>query len=126
MRKKRYLILAIFLIIFVALTLYLGNIPPSPLYYLKISRETIQSLFIFGDEDQANWYLTRADKRINEAQKLKDRNMDFFAQIQIKTALDYQRQAEILLEVLKNKTNITYLEDKSNQNRDKLKSLEAN
>lgn len=126
MLRKRLLITLSVAVILLTLSLFLGTVPPSPLYYVKISRETIQSYFIFGEEDRANWLLTRADKRITEAQKLKEKNLNFLAQIQIKTAWDYQREVGILLEDLKNKTNITYLRDKSNQNLDRLKILEAN
>lgn len=104
----------------------LGSIPPSPLYYLKTSRETLQSLFIFGDEDKANWLLLKADKRLGEAEKLKAKNLDYFAGMQIDAARRYQSEAEILLLDLKNKTNITYLRDRSNQNLEKLKNLEGN
>lgn len=106
------------------MSLFLGSVPPSPLYYLKIGRESVQSLFIFGDEDQTNWLLTRADKRLTEAEKLKSRGLNFFADIQINTAKQYQSEAEVLLEDLKNKTNIIYLKDKYNQNLEKMNKLE--
>jgi hypothetical protein len=122
-RKKRHLILAGFLIILLAVSMFLGSIPPSPLYYLKISRETIQSFFIFGDEDNANWYLVRAEKRLREAEKLKSKNWNSFAQMQISIAMDYQNQAQALLGKLKDKTNTTYLKDRYNQNDEKLKAL---
>lgn len=124
--KKRVLITGILSIILAAASLFLGSIPPSPFYYLKITRETIQTFFIFGDEDKTNWFLIRADKRLDEAQKLKNKHLEFLADLQIQTAKDYQSEAEILLEDLKNKTNITYLRDRSNQNIEKLISLEAN
>ena len=124
-RKLIYITGPVLLILFLS-SLYLGSIPPSPLYYLKVTRETLQSLFVFGDEDKANWLLLRADKRLSEAEKLKMKNMEFFAGMQIDTAKQYQIEAEEILEVLKNKTNITYLRDRSNQNIEKLKLLEGN
>jgi hypothetical protein len=124
--KKRYQILVGLLIVISAISLYLGSAPPSPLYYLKLSRETIQSLFIFGDEDQANWYLTRADKRLTEAKKLKQRKLDFLADMQIETAIQYQMEAEVLLKQLKDKTNTTYLQDRFNQNVETVKNLQGN
>lgn len=123
MPKKRFLIIGIILILLVPVA-YLGNLPPSPLYFLKVSREGVQSLFIFGMEDRANWLLTLSDKRLVEAEKLKKKKMGFIASFQINTARNYQSEAENLLEILKDKTNITYLRDKSNQNNDKLKNLE--
>lgn len=85
----------------------------------------MQSLFIFGDEDRANWILTLADKRLNEAQKLRLKKLNYFSAFQINTALKYQNEAQGLLEILKNKTNIIYLRDKYNQNDEKLKNLGA-
>lgn len=75
-------------------------------------------------EDQANWILTLADKRLAEAEGLKIKKMDYFSDMQKNTALNYQNEAWKLLEILKNKTNITYLKDKFNQNAEKLKFLE--
>ena len=119
-RKRLFIVLSVAIVLLI-LSLFFGTAPPSPLYYLKITRETIQSYFIFGQEDRANWLLTRADKRISEAQKLKDKNLDFLAQIQTNIAWEYQWEVDELLRDLKNKTNITYLTDKSNQNLDRLK-----
>lgn len=126
MSKKRLYILSLVAIIVLVATLFLGSVPPSPIYFLKITRETIQTFFIFGDEDKANWLLVRAEKRLDEAQKLKNKNLNFLAGIQIKIAHDYQDQSAKILEDLKNKTNITYLQDRFNQNSEKLKALEAN
>ena len=126
MPKKRLLILSLCLLVLVAVSIFLGSIPPSPLYYLKTSRETIQTFFIFGDEDKANWLLIRADKRLTEAQKLKAKNLQHLAQIQVNTAKQYQTEAGTLLESLKDKTNITYLKDRYNQNSEKLKLLSSN
>lgn len=113
----------VLVLVLIAMSVLLGSIPPSPVYYLKVTRESIQTFFIFGSEDEAGWFLTRAEKRITEAEKLKAKNLDFFAGQQIQTALSYQSQAQIILEDLKNKTSITYLTDKYTQNNDRLKSL---
>lgn len=74
-------------------------------------------------EDRANWLLTLADKRLSEAQRLKIKKLNYFSEFQIGTALKYQNEAEAMLEILKNKTNIIYLRDKYNQNDEKLKNL---
>lgn len=105
------------------MSMILGSIPPSPLYYLKISRESIQTFFVFGSEDNANWLLTRAEKRITEAEKLNSKNLTFIADIQKQQAIEYQSEARRLLDDLKNKTNINYLTDKYTQNNDRLKVL---
>lgn len=123
MAKKRILILSAIAGILLILTLFFGSIPPSPLYYLKITRETLQTFFIFGDEDKANWLLVRTEKRITEAEKLKSKNLDFLANIQIQTARNYQSESKVLLDYLKDKTNINYLTDRYNQNEDRLKAL---
>ena len=123
MAKKRILILSAIAGILLILTLFFGSIPPSPLYYLKITRETLQTFFIFGDEDKANWLLVRTEKRITEAEKLKSKNLDFLADMQIQTAKNYQVDSKSLLDYLKDKTNINYLTDRYNQNEDRLKAL---
>lgn len=123
MLKNRFFIIVVLIISLIPVA-YLGSLPPSPFYYLKASRELIQSVFIFGTEDKANWILTLADKRLVEAEKLKMKKLDFIAAFQIKTARNYQFEAESLLEILKDKTNTTYLRDKYNQNSDRLKKLE--
>jgi hypothetical protein len=121
--KKRVFPLALLVLVLIAMSVLLGSVPPSPVYYLKVTRESIQTFFIFGSEDKAGWFLTRADKRITEAEKLKTKHLDFFASQQIRTAMDYQSHAQIMLEDLKNKTSITYLTDKYTQNSDRLKTL---
>lgn len=120
--QKLRLTVGIVLILF-CVTLFFGSVPPSPLYFIKVIRETFQSFFIFGTEDKTNWYLTLSDKRFVEAEKLMNKKMFFLARIQLDKAKDYQTQAEELLKTLKNKTNTTYLEDKLNENKEKEKIL---
>ena len=122
MRKRRSILFTGFICI-ILLSVFLKNSPPSPLYYLKVSREFLQSFFIFGSEDKANWYLTLAEKRISEAEQLKSKRLNFIAQKQIKIASEYQKEAEKLLLYLQDKTNINYLLDKFNQNRIRLEDL---
>ena len=111
------------IVVLLGVSTLLGSIPPSPFYYLKITRESIQTFFIFGAEDKANWLLTRAEKRITEAEKLKTKRLSFFANSQIETAHHYQSEAQVLIEDLKNKTSTTYLVDKYTQNNDRLNLL---
>jgi hypothetical protein len=44
--------------------------PVSPIYYVKRGREQIQSLFIMGNRDSADWNFNLAKKRIIESDKL--------------------------------------------------------
>lgn len=125
MLKKRFLPVILILSVLVLIILYFGSTPPSPFYYLKIFRETIQTNFIFGTEDKARWLLTRADKRLTEAQTLKFKNQNLLAKMQIETAKQYQTEAQTLLNDLKDKTNTDYLKDKYIQNTDKINYLES-
>lgn len=109
--------------VFVGLIVFLGSAPPSPVYFIKISRETIQDLFIFGDEDRAYWLLTKAEKRISESEKLKSRNIGLLAKFQSDTAQNYQNEAKKIIDLLKDKLNTNYLIDKYNQNSDRLNNL---
>ena len=126
MVSKKLGLVSILLIIILGVSVFLGSIPPSPFYYLKITRETIQTLFIFGDEDRANWVLTKAGKRLEEAEKLRNKKLNFLSDMQIDKAKDYQEEALKLLEGLKDKTDINYLTDIYNSNKDKIKALEGN
>lgn len=121
LRKPAVLVL---LIIISFLVFYLGSAPPSPVYYLKIGRESLQSFFVFGAEDRTNWLLTLSEKRMAEAEKLQSRNISFLARIQLNQAERYQAEAEELLIGLKDKVNRTYLQDKLNSNQEKARSLE--
>jgi len=44
--------------------------PVSPVYYIKRTREQIQSLFIMGDRDSAEWNFTLSQKRATESKIL--------------------------------------------------------
>jgi hypothetical protein len=44
--------------------------PVSPIYYVKRTREQIQSFFIMGNRDSADWNFNLAKKRIIESDKL--------------------------------------------------------
>lgn len=124
MHKKRLLILAAILLLLTGITAYFKTAPPSPLYFLKISRESIQTFFIFGDEDKANWLLTRAEKRITEAEFLKSKNLQILSGMQITTADQYQNEASKILDFLSDKTNTNYLQDRYKQNSDRLSKLQ--
>lgn len=110
-------------VIFAGLIVFFGSAPPSPVYFIKISRETMQDFFIFGDEDRAYWLLTKAEKRISESEKLKSGNIGLFAKLQSDTAKNYQNEAKKIIDSLKDKMNTNYLIDKYNLNSDRLNNL---
>ena len=121
--SRRWLILSITLFILIILTVFFKTSPPSPVYLLKIARESIQSYFIFGEEDNAFWLLTKAEKRISEAEHLESKNMQFLANYQLGSAKNYQKEADKMITPLKDKINRNYLIDKYNQNNDRIKAL---
>ncbi len=123
MRKKQIAIGIFAVALLLGLIAFFGSAPPSPVYLIKISRETMQNFFVFGDEDKAYWLLTRAEKRISEAEKLKNKNLNFLARYQSETAKVYQFEAEEIIISLKDKINTNYLQDKYNQNKDRLNIL---
>lgn len=120
----RWLTLTAVLLILIVLTIFFRTAPPSPVYLLKITRESLQSYFIFGDEDKAFWALTKAEKRITEAEYLKSKNMNYLADKQVKSAKDYQLEADIIIANLKDKVDRNYLIDKNTQVSDRIKALE--
>lgn len=123
MQGKLLAVWIIIMVILIGVTVYFGSAPPSPIYFVKISRESIQNLFVFGPEDQAYWLLTKAEKRISEAEKLKTRHLSILADFQSGTARRYQNQALEMINSLKDKVNTNYLTDKYNQNKDRLNNL---
>lgn len=98
--------------------------PVSPLYPIKVSREKLQSLFVFGQIDQANWNLTLAEKRLTEATILRDHNLLSLSMIQLNLAKSYQSKANDLIMALKETTDTVYLESKLNYNQELLHQLE--
>lgn len=123
MPRKSIIACGLIITVLLGLTVYFGSAPPSPIYLVKITRESVQDLFVFGDEDRAYWLLTKAEKRISEAEKLKSRSMSFLASMQSDAAKKYQTEAMDIITSLKDKVNTNYLTDKYNQNKDRLNNL---
>ena len=74
------------------------KITPISLFYpLVISREHLQSLFVFGDEDKCFWHLVLAQKRINEAQILFDHSLLPYGRKQLLSAQKHQQIANSLI-----------------------------
>lgn len=97
--------------------------PVTPLYLVKTSRESLQGMFVFGDLDTAGWELTLADKRIAEAQLLKTRGLETFADQQQKMAEQHQDRAQRIITLLRSDTNVDYLETKFLDNQQKISEL---
>lgn len=93
----------------------LHSTPLSPLYYLKTSREFMQSLFVFGDEDKAYWYFTLAEKRLVESKSLQNKHLNWLAKIQLNTAKGYFDQGNNYLKNLIDKADVNYLIQKSDR-----------
>jgi hypothetical protein len=99
--------------------------PVSPFYLVKVGRENMQSFFIFGDMDLAGWKLTLAEKRLEEAQILHDRHLEYFANRQLTLANQYQADAQIYITQLKNrKADTNFLTSKYDQNQQKIEALQ--
>lgn len=120
---KKHIALAVLPILLISLIVFFKSAPPSPIYLIKISREYIQNFFIFGDEDKAFWVLTKAEKRISEAEILKSKNINYLANLQLESAKNYQKEADTLITSLKDKVNRNYLIDKFSQNEDRIKAF---
>lgn len=87
--------------------------PLSPLYLVKLTREYLQSLFVFGDEDLAYFNLTLASKRLKEAEILKENKQYIVELRQVKLAKNYQKIADRYVDTLRDKVDINYLLVKS-------------
>lgn len=83
--------------------------PVSPLYYIKVSREYLQSQFIFGDEDLSLWNFTLAKKRLEESKILNSYHLNNLSQKQIELAQIYQNQGILHLNKLIDKIDVNYL-----------------
>lgn len=97
--------------------------PLSPLYSVKLTREYMQSLFVFGDEDLANWKLTLSEKRLTEAEILKRNNQNQLTLKQLNLAKGYQQVAMTYIDGLRDKLDINYLLAKSEDVSKRISSL---
>ena len=122
-RSKLFIFLGFFLILFLLWFIYWGlsfsNLvlifnphqvtPVSPLYYIKIARESVQSKFVFGDEDLSFWDYTIAKKRLEEAQTLQKYHLLKVSQHQLVIAKSYQESGNNHLSKLIDKTDVNFL-----------------
>lgn len=95
----------------------------SPLYYIKIPREHLQSQFVFGDEDLSLWNFTLAKKRLEESKILSKYNLNALSQKQKLIAQSYQNKGIYYLDKLINKVDVNYLIKSRNENQKDLDSI---
>lgn len=88
--------------------------PLSPIYYLKQTRERIQSLFIFGDRDLSEWNFTLSQKRIVESTILCKHNLNSLGKKQLLLAQNYYQKGTYYLDNLINKIDTNYLLQEKN------------
>lgn len=94
--------------------------PVSPVYYIKAGRESLQSLFVFGNEDLANWYFDLATKRIKEAKILQQHDFSSLAYRQIDLAQYYQDQGFKHLKPLIDVVDTNFLKEKFESNKQEI------
>ncbi len=97
--------------------------PASPLYYIKTSREYLQSKFIFGDEDLATWYFNLATKRITEAEILSTHNLKTYSNNQLNLAQNYQEKGYSHLKPLIDVIDTNLLQEKYQANQRRIEKL---
>ena len=83
--------------------------PVSPLYYVKSLRQQIQSIFIMGDRDLAEWNFTLSQKRLSEAQILCQHNLTKLGQKQLLLSQKYYQKGNFYLNNLIDKVDTNYL-----------------
>lgn len=89
--------------------------PISPINQLKVGRERLQEVFVLGDMDRAEWYLTLAEKRITEADQLVAAGLPSLGQLQKVVAKKEYLKSQKYITGLKDKADINYLLQKSGE-----------
>jgi hypothetical protein len=89
--------------------------PVSPFNHIKTGRERMQEIFVLGDLNRADWYLTLAEKRLAEASKLNSAGWTKLAGIQMQIACKNYRKGQTYLQRLEGTTDINYLLQKSGE-----------
>lgn len=101
-----------------------GSTRLSPLYLVKLYREKMQSLFVMGDIDKASWHATLAQKRLTEAQILKDHGLEKLSEGELNRAKKEQAAAMQLQDTIKDRTDTNYLQQQIQENQSQIESLE--
>ncbi len=83
--------------------------PVSPLYYLKRAREKLQSIFIMGSRDSAEWSFTLSQKRAIESQILCNHKIFILGNKQLLLAQKYYFEGTTYLNKLIDKIDINFL-----------------
>ena len=86
-----------------------ASTPVSPIYAVKVTRESLQSLFVFGALDTAWRGLQLAEKRIAEAEVLAAHSLPGFTERQLQTAARHQERAAEHIAELDGTTDIDFL-----------------
>ncbi len=89
--------------------------PISPIQQFKVGRERMQEIFVLGDIDRAEWYLTLSEKRLTEADKLTAAGLPTLGQIQKNAAKKEYLKSQKYITALKDKADINYLLEKSSE-----------
>jgi len=84
--------------------------PVSPVYYLKRAREQLQSIFIMGNRDSAEWNFTLSQKRVLESQILCDHKLSSIGNKQLLLAQKYFEKGNSYLVNLIDKIDTNYLQ----------------
>jgi len=83
--------------------------PVSPIYYLKVAREKVQSILIMGDRDETEWNFILSQKRSSEAKILCNYRLNSLAKKQSLFAQKYYNNGLIKLNNLIDKIDTNYL-----------------
>lgn len=84
--------------------------PVSPVYYLKIAREKLQSIFIMGNRDSAEWNFILSQKRALESQILCDHKLFDIGKKQLLLANKYYEEGSSYLIKLIDVIDTNYLQ----------------
>lgn len=84
--------------------------PVSPVYYLKIAREKLQSIFIMGNRDSAEWNFILSQKRALESQILCDYKLFDIGKKQLLLANKYYEEGSSYLIKLIDVIDTNYLQ----------------
>ena len=96
--------------------------PVSPVYYLKTTREQIQSLFIMGNRDSSEWNFTLSQKRALESQILCDHKLSDLGNKQLSLAQKYYKTGTSYLNNLIDKIDTNYLSQEKGKTENLIKN----
>lgn len=71
-----------------------GVLPDSPFYFFKSLTEGVREVFVFGEDNKANYSLTLADKRLSEARALANKGKGELAAKTAEKAADKNEEGQ--------------------------------